>query len=728
LPQGRVLEALTTRARELRADFATGPMQIALSTAVRASLSTVLPLAMLPHLGYAALAYPAVLGALATSLVDVGGPYRTRLLAMLAQALLGACLLLLGSAVVGLWWLAAAVVAAIGILSGLIRALGQGGVSLGTNMTVALLVGVQLGQFRLGDEKVWALGYSVGGLWTVLITLIFWELRPYRRLKQEVASVWDAVAKLLATSVEPSPDQDTEARERRIVAAHAAVRAALEQSRDSLSELGTQVPACGTAMAQLAALREAASGIAACSVTLSEAALNASGPLAGAQLDLAAACRAVARALVRARPAASLKALSEQLGDIGYRRPELPSSVERVACAQASLYLNDANRALSALFAVRSSLFDLMRLSLVHRGPRGTVVSALRSHARPQSPIFRHAMRASAVGALGTTLLVSLRLPHGLWLPVSALAILQPEYGGTITRAVQRSLGTVAGAVIASVLLATLRGTAAYDAALGMLLFATFLLIRRNYGYGIVFLTPLVIMLVGMTSADPWVDLAERVAYTMAGALLALAAGYALWPQWERDQLRERLVRAIDADKAFLEAVLQALVDAAASAGTLETLRRQAEISLSNAEAGLQRMLVEPAHPRPLFGLGFAVLIHLHRLCRHAIALSGHLGTDCFAEEPLTRLRLLISEVLEDVLRVIRDARLPVPWPSIRQQLSSLVAASVADTADSPAATLLGYIERDLTGLLSAAGYDCTESAPSFVQISAPSGVARTPG
>ena len=331
-------------------------------------------------------------------------------------------------------------------------------------------------------------------------------------------------------------------------------------------------------------------------------------------------------------------------------------------------------------------------------------------------------MRVAAVTAIDTAVLVYYHLPHGIWLPLTSLVILQPDYGGTITRALQRTLGTVAGAVIAGVLLATVHGTAGYDAALGVLLFATFLLIRRNYGYGITFLTPIIILLIGMSSADPWVDLAERVAYTIAGALLALAAGYLLWPQWERDRLRDHLARAIYADEAYTDAVLQALSDLEAPATQLLGLRRQAEMAVANADAGFQRMRAEPAQRTALLAVGFALLVYLHRLCRHAIALSEQIGAVSVPQEPLARLRQLTQEVLEDVRRVISEGRPPVPWPSMEARLEELAAQLVPQAAGEPAgavAVLLGRLMSDIRGLLSAAGY--ATSAPPAADRLAPS-------
>jgi uncharacterized membrane protein YccC len=693
--------------RQRLADLlSSGPNRIALSTAVRGTLATGLPLTVLPHLGFPGLAYPAVLGALATSMVDVGGPYRTRLVAMLAQALGGTCLLLLGAVASQHWWVAALVMGAIGILSGVIRALGPGGASLGTNTAIAFLVGLQVGGARAAD---WMVGYGCGGLWTIVVTLAFWQLRPYRRLEQEIAAAWETVASLL-DAVGSAADGSVVARrrrEQRIAVAHANARAAIERARAALGEMRAGTVGPGTTVAQLVVLLDCAASIVATAVTLCEM-----GPprteRQSIAAELAGACRAVAHILLAGNGELPLPELRRHLDEMRSSRGALQERADLFAWAQGIRSLDNAEEAIRLLFGTGRRLPDLLRLPFAHRLPRGAVVDALRAHATPRSAIFRHAMRVAAVTGFDTAILVYFRLPHGIWLPLTSLVILQPEYGGTLARALQRSLGTLAGAAIAGALLTTMHGTASYDVALGVLLFATFLLIRRNYGYGIMFLTPIIILLIGMSSADPWVDLAERVAYTVAGALLALAAGYLLWPQWERDRLRDYLARAIEADRAYIDAVLQAFADASAQKARLSGLRRQAEMAVANADAGFQRMLTEPARRTPLFAVGFALLVYLHRLCRHAIALSEQLGAPSVPQEPLARLRQLLQDVLEDVGRVIREGRPPVPWPSIEPRLAELAAQlnpQAASEVGGAIPALLGRLMSDIKGLLGAAGY-----------------------
>jgi uncharacterized membrane protein YccC len=679
--------------RRLRDYLSSGANRIALSTALRGSLATVVPLAVLPHTALAGIGYPAVLGALAASLVDVGGPYRTRLVAMLVQALVGPCLLLLGTVSEGHWWLAAAVMAAIGVLSGLIRAVGPAGPSLGTNTAVAFLVGLQLAALPGTHARLWAVGYAAGGLWTVAIALVFWQLRPYRRLEQEVAAAWQGVALLLRV---PAASTHASAvgrlrRERTVGTLHADVVATLERAREVLGDIRAGMAGPGTTVAQMLVLIDAAAAMAGTAITLCE--LDTS---AAANVQLARACRSVARILLAGKGELQLSQLRDQVRS---------SSIN--ALTHALRTLDVADEALRVLFGAKRRLPSLVRLPFAHRLPPGTVLTALRAHATPRSAVFRHAMRVALVTAADTALLVYLRLPHGIWLPLTSLTILQPEYGSTVTRAMHRTLGTLAGAVIASILIATVHGTIAYDVALGVLLFATFLVIRRNYGYGITFLTPIIILLIARGSLDPWVDLAERVVYTVAGAILALAAAYLLWPQWERDQLRDRLQRSLQALQRYLDVVLQRLADDTVSPETLASLRRQAELSLANADAGFQRMRAEPGHRAELLGVAFALLVYLRRLCRHTIALSLQQEGAPLPLEPLTRLRQLMAAVLGDLARVVGEGRMPVPWPSLDFQLEELISQLIPETETTTSLTpgLLGRIVSDLTGLLGAAGY-----------------------
>src|SRR5258708_8184714 len=195
-------------------------------------------------------------------------------------------------------------------------------------------------------------------------------------------------------------------------------------------------------------------------------------------------------------------------------------------------------------------------------------------------------------------------------------------------------------------------------------------------------------LLSGAGSTDPWLDLADRIAYTVVGAALALAAGYGLWPQWERERLSDRLARAIRADRDYLAAALAALGKADPPDAALADLRRQAEIAVGNADAAFQRMLGEPAHRRARVDTGFTLLVYIHRLCRHTIALAAHLGAVAAPEPPLHPLHRLMSEPLEDVAQSVPAGHRPTPRPAFDEPLARLRATLSGGGEAAPGGTV----------------------------------------
>src|SRR5205085_8047808 len=138
----------------------------------------------------------------------------------------------------------------------------------------------------------------------------------------------------------------------------------------------------------------------------------------------------------------------------------------------------NTEEAINILFGAEHRFSGLLLPPLSTGNPRGYVLGALRAQLSLRSAIFRHALRVAVAAAAGTAIMIRFEVPHGIWLPMTTLVVLQPEFGGTLSRAFQRTAGTAAGAVIAGLLLATLHGTLMLEfAVVTMLLMA--LLVQR---------------------------------------------------------------------------------------------------------------------------------------------------------------------------------------------------------------------------------------------------------
>ena len=146
------------------------------------------------------------------------------------------------------------------------------------------------------------------------------------------------------------------------------------------------------------------------------------------------------------------------------------------------------------------------------------------------APLHDNALRAYAlrlavaVGA-GSLLYRLVDLPHGYWVPLTTLAILQPSDHGTVLRSLQRVAGTLlAAALIVGVLLATDNRwlLAACAAATAFLLYA---LDERGYFWLVVLLTPTVLLMISVIDFEGDTVALDRVADTVLGIVIGLAVG-----------------------------------------------------------------------------------------------------------------------------------------------------------------------------------------------------------
>jgi len=700
--------------RQLRGNLAASPNRIAFAWALRGTIATGLPLVALPALGLGPLSNFVVIGALNTSMVDVGGSYRSRLAAMALNAVISPMALLLGSFARENGWIAAALMLLVAFASGLIRALGPAGVSLGLTVGLTFLVGIGV-HHHGGSALEWAALYIAGGLWTILLTLAFWHVRPYRRLEQEVAAVWEETATLVATArafVGPRPSVVRRRRQERLIAKrHQALREAVEKALSSLGYVRGKVSGPGVTMAQFLILLRAASRIGAAAVTLSELPVQAEdGPeravdvraqrLVAAE-ELETACRSVAVALLAGRGEVPLGPIQARITELIALLGEEAGEV--LAYAQAMRHLESAAEALDTLYG-SGRAHPRVHIGVRRPWPLADTLETLRAHFSFRSAIFRHALRVGLATAAGTAV-AHLQLAHGIWVPMATLIVLQPEFGGTINRALQRTAGTVAGAALAGLMLATLNGTMVFEPLLIVLLFAAFFVLRRRYGLGVTFLTPLVVLILATADTSPWWDTLERIVDTILGAALGLGAGYLLWPQWERERLPRLAARALRANRAYMASVLRGLSDAEAPAD-LGQLRRTAEIETGNAEAAFQRLLTEPRKHRGRMAQAFAIVTYLQRLERHLIALAEQVGTVSPPREAVVALGELLEDTQEAIATAIETDQSLSPCPSFDEVLMHLRAALTAADEHGhgeEVAFLLGRLVNDTASLHSAA-------------------------
>ncbi len=129
---------------------------------------------------------------------------------------------------------------------------------------------------------------------------------------------------------------------------------------------------------------------------------------------------------------------------------------------------------------------------------------------------------------LGTGLAGAAALPlglgHGYWAAISAAAVLHSVNVRTAAqRAAQRTLGTMAGLLLALGILAACPEPVVLVVVIVVMEFLLEYVVARNYGLGVVFLTPLALLLTDLAAPSPAGDLVQdRALSSLLGVGIAL--------------------------------------------------------------------------------------------------------------------------------------------------------------------------------------------------------------
>ncbi|WP_051939452.1 FUSC family protein [Phaeacidiphilus oryzae] len=243
------------------------------------------------------------------------------------------------------------------------------------------------------------------------------------------------------------------------------------------------------------------------------------------------------------------------------------------------------------------------RRSLLRRRPAPEyfpmAAHLLRRNLRWDSPVFRHAVRTASVAALGDATARALHWSHGYWAPLTAVMVMRPDFARTYGRGTARLVGTVAGVVVATVVVVLTRPGPWFCAGLVVVSLAgAFLTMRSGYLATSACTAAYVVFLLSMTGSEALLTGEQRVVMTLLGGGLALSA-YAVFPTWETSRLADRLAAYLMACGEFAGTALDAFADPGRdhSRPVREALLdlRSAGAALAEAEARAQ---MEPVRAR----------------------------------------------------------------------------------------------------------------------------------
>ncbi|MDI9260727.1 FUSC family protein [Alicyclobacillus sendaiensis] len=181
---------------------------------------------------------------------------------------------------------------------------------------------------------------------------------------------------------------------------------------------------------------------------------------------------------------------------------------------------------LSMLLAVAWRPARSGHASRLHRMTPRRVARPLRRQLHVRHPAVVAALRMAVGLVLSSAAAQALHSPRGYWTAVGCAATLAGmTVMGTLHRAIQRALGSVVGVALAGAILYAHPTSMELAILLFALQTAAELLIPKNYGLAVIFITPLAILIAeaGQTGLSAPAILQARLWDTLLGCAIALA-------------------------------------------------------------------------------------------------------------------------------------------------------------------------------------------------------------
>ncbi|WP_223280890.1 FUSC family protein [Streptomyces antnestii] len=537
------------------------PAPIPWAAVARAAVAMALPLAIGLAVGQPAYGALASMGALSGVIGDTADAYRMRILNIAVPQLFGAVGVTIGSLVYGHGWIAVATVTGVALISGMISTIGAVASVSGLLLLLNCVVGAGLPM--PGPWWLAPLLMTAGGLLVLLLALLAWPLRSGVPERAAVAATYRSVANLLASAGDDENYVET----------RFAVTESLNQAYDLVLARRALAHGRNPELVRLLALLNAVTPV----VESAPAAHQCGVPLPAA---VPAAVYLLADAVETGRTDTAPLALPE---------PEGP----------AARAVDQAVRHAAALIAGQHPALGRTLSATDRLGrPAALPVRAARA-ARTvllSGTSWRYGLRLALCIGLAQILVSTVPVPRSYWVALTITFVMKPDFGSVFSRAVLRALGTAAGLVLATVILAGVPRGWWEVPVLAVLATLIPAFTPRGYGYQTAAITPVILLLSDVLNHQGIALVLPRLLDSLMGCAIALVAGYLLWPESWHTRIGDRLADAVSDTATYVGYAFgdPADPDDPGAPAARARMRRRLYRDLSVIRSEFQRALTEP--------------------------------------------------------------------------------------------------------------------------------------
>lgn len=247
----------------------------------------------------------------------------------------------------------------------------------------------------------------------------------------------------------------------------------------------------------------------------------------------------------------------------------------------------------------------------------------VRSNFTKDSMLFRHAVRMSIALTMGYCIIQLFDIERGYWILLTTLFVCQPNYSATRQKLVARVIGTFVG-ILVGVPLLTLFPSQESQLLVVVISGVAFFAFRlANYGYATGFITVLVLFCFNQLGQGFDVIL-PRIADTLVGCILAVAAVTFVLPDWQSKRLHKVMADAIGANQHYLGHIIGQYRIGKKDSLNYRIARRNAHNQDANLTSAITNMLAEPGRYVSAIDESYRFLTLNHALLSYISALGAH--------------------------------------------------------------------------------------------------------
>lgn len=288
------------------------------------------------------------------------------------------------------------------------------------------------------------------------------------------------------------------------------------------------------------------------------------------------------------------------------------------------------------------------------------------------STVFRHSIRLTITLLAGLLIGQLLPFQNSYWIVLTIVVILRQGYGLTKQRTYERIFGTFLGVLIAFGILSIIHNTTIIGclAVISMLLGFSFT--PTNYKVGATFVTLYVIFIYGILTPNIQDVIQYRILDTLVGATLSFLANHFLWPSWEFLNIPQHLKKSIEANKNYLKQISVFYNKKGDVSTSYRLARKHAFIEIGNLMASFQRMVQEPKSKQNKLPQVYKLTVLNHSLLSSAASLGTYIQSHKTTEasEAFNMVFDKVIENLESAIILLKEDGTELVEQSVSEELS----------------------------------------------------------